>query len=101
MDDANAFGQDWQVLDTEPSRFHTVHPQQVCTLAPPMLASQLRRRLLEPSSVDQLATEKLGEGMHEGKEHWGSGLGDWLRIVTATASTTDCCVSGRVSRALR
>jgi hypothetical protein len=38
LDDANAFGQEWQVHNTEPSLFHTVrlpqHPQhQVCTLS--------------------------------------------------------------------
>jgi hypothetical protein len=72
IDDANAFGQEWQVLDTEPSLFHTVrlpqHPQQVCTLPPPMQASQLRRRLSETSSVDQLAAEKACERWGEGKD---------------------------------
>jgi hypothetical protein len=69
IDDANTFGQEWQVLDTEPSLFHTVrlpqHPN-VCTMPTPMHASQLRRRLSESSSADQLAAEKACE-------HWGEG----------------------------
>jgi hypothetical protein len=81
MDDANAFGQEWQVLDTEPSLFHTVrlpqHPQQVCTLPPPMQASQLRRRLSESSSVDQLAAEKACA-------HWGEGKDDCVFDVLTT-----------------
>jgi hypothetical protein len=72
MDDANAFGQEWQVLDTEPSLFQTVrlpqHPQQVRTLPSPMQeASQLRRRLSESSSIDQLAAEQACEQWGEGK----------------------------------
>jgi hypothetical protein len=81
MDDANAFGQEWQVLDTERSLFHTVrfpqHPQQLCTLPPPMKASQLRRRLLESSSVDQLAAEKACE-------HWGEGKDNCVFDVLTT-----------------
>jgi hypothetical protein len=72
IDDANAFGQEWQVLETESSLFHTVrlpqHPN-VCTMPPPMQASQVRRRLLsESSSVDQLAAEKACEQWGEGKD---------------------------------
>jgi hypothetical protein len=82
MDDANAFGQEWQVLDTEPSLFQTVrlpqHPHQVCTLPPPMKTSQLRRRLSESSSsVDQLAAEKACE-------HWGEGKDDCVFDVLTT-----------------
>jgi hypothetical protein len=80
IDDADAFGQEWQVLDTESSLFHTVrlpqHPN-VCTLPPPMQASQLRRRLLETSSVDQLAAEKACE-------HWGEGKDDCVFDVLTT-----------------
>jgi hypothetical protein len=73
LDDPNAFGQEWQVLDTEPSLFQTLrlpqHPME-CTLPPPVEASQLRRRLLETSSVNELDAEKAcaqwGEG--EGKD---------------------------------
>jgi hypothetical protein len=69
IEDANAFGQEWQVLNTEPSLFHTVrlpqHPN-VCTMPPPMQASQVRRRLLESSSIDELAAETACA-------HWGEG----------------------------
>ncbi len=67
LDDANAFGQEWQVLDTEPTLFQTVrfpqHPQK-CTMPTPKTTGMLRRRLLETSSVDELAAEKACE-------HWG------------------------------
>jgi hypothetical protein len=80
IEDANAFGQEWQVLDTEPSLFQTVrlpqHPT-VCTLPSPMQASQLRRRLLETSSVDELAAEKACE-------HWGEGKDDCVFDVLTT-----------------
>jgi hypothetical protein len=80
LDDVNAYGQEWQVLDTEPSLFQAVrlpqHPQ-VCTLPPPMRASQLRRRLSESSSVDELAAEKACE-------HWGEGKDDCVFDVLAT-----------------
>jgi hypothetical protein len=69
IEDANAFGQEWQVLNTEPSLFHTVrfpqHPNG-CTMPPPMQASQVRRRLLESSSIDELAAETACA-------HWGEG----------------------------
>jgi hypothetical protein len=81
IDDVNAFGQEWQVLDIEPSLFHTVrlpqHPQQVCRLPPPMVASQLRRRLSESSSISQLAAEKACE-------HWGEGKDDCVFDVLTT-----------------
>jgi surface protein len=67
LDDANAFGQEWQVLDTDPTLFQTVrfpqHPQK-CTMPTPKTTDMLRRRLLETSSVDELAAEKACE-------HWG------------------------------
>jgi hypothetical protein len=80
IDDANAFGQEWQVLDSEPKLFHTLrfpqHPQ-VCTMPTPVQAtSQLRRRLLE-SSVDELAAEKACE-------HWGEGKDDCVFDVLTT-----------------
>jgi hypothetical protein len=81
IDDVNAFGQEWQVLDTEPSLFHTVrlpqHPQQVCTLPPPMEASQLRRRLEESSPISERAAE-------EACEHWGEGKDDCVFDVLTT-----------------
>jgi hypothetical protein len=81
IDDVNAFGQEWQVLDTEPSLFHTVrlpqHPQQVCTLPPPLQASRLRRRLLESSPIAELTAEKACE-------HWGEGKDDCVFDVLTT-----------------
>ena len=71
LDDPNAFGQEWQVLVTEPSLFQTLrfpqHPME-CTLPPPVEASQLRRRLLEKSSVDEVAAEKACAQWGEGKD---------------------------------
>jgi hypothetical protein len=67
LDDVNAFGQEWRVLDTEPTLFQTVrfpqHPQK-CTMPTPKTTDMLRRRLLEISSVDELAAE-------EACAHWG------------------------------
>jgi cysteine-rich repeat protein len=79
FDDANAFGQEWQVLDTEATLFQTVrfpqHPS-VCTLPPPVQASQLRRRLLE-SSVDERAAKKACA-------HWSEGKDDCIFDVLTT-----------------
>jgi hypothetical protein len=79
MNDANAFGQEWQVLDSEPKLFQLArfpqHPTG-CTMPPPMQTSQLRRRLSE-SSVDELAAEKDGE-------HWGEGKDDFVFDVLTT-----------------
>jgi hypothetical protein len=78
--DANAFGQEWQVLSTEPSLFQTVrlpqHPN-VCTMPTPVQADHLRRRLTESSSVDELAAEKACA-------HWGEGKDDCVFDVLAT-----------------
>jgi cysteine-rich repeat protein len=77
LNNPNDFGQEWQVLATEPSLFQTPFlPQdkQVCRLPPPMKASQLRRRL---SSVDELAAEKACE-------HWGEGKADCVFDVMTT-----------------
>jgi hypothetical protein len=79
LNDPNAFGQEWQVLDTEPTLFQTVrfpqHPQK-CTLPSPEATSALRRRLSE-SSADQLAAEKACA-------HWGAGKDDCVFDVLAT-----------------
>jgi hypothetical protein len=68
------------VLDTEPNLFQTVrfpqHPN-VCTMPTPVQASQLRRRLSETSSVDELAAEKACE-------HWGEGKDDCVFDVLTT-----------------
>jgi hypothetical protein len=79
MNDANAFGQEWQVADTEPSLFQTLRLPQYpleCTLPPPMQVSQLRHRLLE-SSVDALVVEKACA-------HWGEGKDDCVFDVLTT-----------------
>jgi hypothetical protein len=80
IDDANVFGQEWQVLDSESSLFQTARfPQypNACTMPTSVQASQLRRRLLE-SSVDELvAAEKACE-------HWGDGKDDCVFDVLMT-----------------
>jgi hypothetical protein len=80
VDDANAFGQEWQVLNSEPKMFQSArfpqHPD-ACTMPTPIQASQLRRRLLESSSVDELAAEKACE-------HWGEGKDDCVFDVLTT-----------------
>jgi hypothetical protein len=67
LDDAIAFGQEWQVLDTEPTLFQKTrfpqHPEK-CTMPTPKATNISRRRLLETSSLDELAAEKACE-------HWG------------------------------
>jgi hypothetical protein len=86
IEDANVFGQEWQVLDSEPKLFHTMrfpqHPQ-VCTMPTPAQAtSQLRRRLSEETSVDELAAEKACE-------HWGEeGKDDCVFDVLTTGDLT-------------
>jgi hypothetical protein len=68
--DANAFGQEWQVLDTEPMLFQTArlpqHPQK-CTLPATEATGMLRRRLSE-SSAELLAAEKACARWGEGKD---------------------------------
>jgi hypothetical protein len=75
----NTFGQEWQVLETEPSLFQSLrlpqHPLE-CTLPPPVKASQLRRRLLK-SPVDENAAEKACA-------HWGEGKDDCVFDVLTT-----------------
>jgi hypothetical protein len=79
LDDANAFGQEWQVLESEASFFQRLrlpqHPME-CTLPAPMQASQIRRRLPE-SSIDELKAEKACE-------HWGEGKEDCVFDVLTT-----------------
>jgi hypothetical protein len=77
--DANAFGQEWQVLDTEPTLFQTVRlPQypQKCTMPTHKATSKLRRRLSE-SSAELLAAEKACS-------HWGEGKDDCIFDVLTT-----------------
>jgi hypothetical protein len=79
MTEANAFGQEWQVLDTEPSLFQTVrlpqHPQK-CSLPSTEATSVLHRRLAE-STAEKLATEKACA-------HWGEGKDDCVFDVMTT-----------------
>jgi hypothetical protein len=87
IDDANAFGQEWQVLDTEPSLFQTVHlpqhPQQVCTLPTPMQASsQLRRRL--PLGNVGMQSMSLLSKRPASCEHWGEGKAECVFDVLTT-----------------
>jgi hypothetical protein len=80
LDDHNAFGQEWQVRDTEPTLFQTDRLPQYpleCTMPAPVKASQLRRRLLE-SSVDEAAAEKACA-------HWGEGKDDCVFDVLTTS----------------
>jgi hypothetical protein len=78
-------------LDTRPATSHTVQPQQVC-LDPPMFGKPASPSSLGAvSGSDQLATEKLGEGVHQGKGTLGSGLGDWLRAVTTASRRLTVC----------
>jgi hypothetical protein len=80
LDDPNAFGQEWQVLDTEPTFFQTLrlprHPTG-CKMPPPKQASQLRRRLLESSPVKELAAE-------EACAHWGEGKDNCVFDILTT-----------------
>jgi hypothetical protein len=70
LDNVNEYGQEWQVLGSEPSFFQAArfpqHPQ-VCTMPAPMTVSQLRRRLSE-STVEELAAEKACAHWVEGKD---------------------------------
>jgi hypothetical protein len=90
MDNWNAYGQEWQVRDTDPSLFQTLrlpqHPN-VCTLPSPKHTSQLRRRLAATSSDEQLAAEKACE-------HWGEGKDDCVFDVLATGDIGMAEVSG-------
>jgi hypothetical protein len=88
LDDVNAFGQEWQVLESEAILFRRLrlpqHPME-CTLPPSMQASQIRRRLLE-SSVDELAAEKACV-------HWGEGKDDCVFDVLMTGDLEMAMVS--------
>jgi hypothetical protein len=90
MDNWNAYGQEWQVLDTEPSLFQAVrlpqHPN-VCTLPTPKQTSQLSRRLAATSSDELLAAEKACE-------QWGEGKDDCVFDVLATGDLDMAVVSG-------
>jgi hypothetical protein len=80
LNDANAFGQEWQVLDTDPTLFQTTrlpqHPQK-CIMPSAKATSTLRRRL-EESSMDQLAAAE------KACAHWGKGMDDCVFDVLAT-----------------
>jgi hypothetical protein len=90
LDDANAFGQEWQVLDTDPKLFQTVrfpqHPQK-CTMPTLKTTGILRRRLMETSSVDELAAEKACE-------HWGEQGKDDCVFDVLTTGDIEMAVAG-------
>ncbi len=79
LEDPIAFGQEWQVLDTEPTLFQSLrfpqHPFE-CTFPSPDVTKKLRRRLSE-SSADVLAAEKACA-------HWGKGKEDCVFDVLTT-----------------
>jgi hypothetical protein len=80
INDANEFGQEWQVLDTDPTLFQSArfpqHPQK-CTMPTPKATKMLRRRLSSESAADQLAAE-------EACAHWGEYKDDCIFDVLAT-----------------
>jgi hypothetical protein len=80
LNDPNAFGQEWQVLENEPKLFQELrlpqHPQ-VCTLPNPKEASALRRRRLAESPYLEKAAEVACA-------HWGEGKDDCIFDVLAT-----------------
>jgi hypothetical protein len=80
LDDVNAYGQEWQVLDTEPTLFQTArfpqHPQ-VCTVPAPVEESRGLRRRLSESSIEEHAAEKACA-------HWGERKDDCIFDVLAT-----------------
>jgi hypothetical protein len=85
----NAFGQEWQVRDTEPKLFQTNRfPQypQVCTMPAPNQMSSLRRRLSE-SSVEQLAAEKACA-------HWGEEGKDDCVFDVLTTGDLEMAIAG-------
>jgi hypothetical protein len=79
-DNANVYGQEWQVLGSEPTFFQAArfpqHPQ-VCTLPPPATESRGLRRRLSESTVEELAAEKACA-------HWGEGKDDCIFDVLTT-----------------
>jgi cysteine-rich repeat protein len=80
LKDHNAFGLEWQVLDTEPKIFQTARfPQypQGCTMPPPARATSLLRRRLSESKGAELAAEKACA-------HWGEGKDDCVFDVLTT-----------------
>jgi hypothetical protein len=65
LDDMNAFGQEWQVLDTDPKLFQTRFLNPQVHHAYSQASSMLRRRLSESSVEITL----------KGLRHWGDGTG--------------------------
>jgi hypothetical protein len=90
IDDANAFGQEWQVRNTDPFLFHTLrfpqHPN-VCTMPTPVQANHLRRRLAETSSADEAAAEKACA-------HWGEQGKDDCVFDVLTTGDLEMAVAG-------
>jgi hypothetical protein len=80
LDDPNAYGQEWQVLNSDPKLFVTArlpqHPQ-VCTLPSPMEEIRGLRRRLSESSIDELAAA-------EACADWGENKDDCIFDVLTT-----------------
>jgi cysteine-rich repeat protein len=76
----DTFGQEWQVLDTEPKIFQTnrlpQHPMQ-CTMPSTAQTATQRRRLSEFSKGTEIAAEKACA-------HWGVGKDDCVFDVLTT-----------------
>lgn len=69
MDDHVLFGQEWQVLDSEPQLFQSPSPYVGKTCSPPFLeASQLRRRLLEETISVEAAEETCAQHHKENSD---------------------------------
>jgi hypothetical protein len=69
--DHDAFGEEWQVLDTEPKIFKSIrlpqHPMQ-CTMPSTAQTATQRRRLSDSSKGAELAAEKACARWGEGKD---------------------------------
>jgi cysteine-rich repeat protein len=78
--DHDVFGQEWQVLDTEPKIFQTnrlpQHPMQ-CTMPSTAQTATQRRRLSESSTGAEVAAAKACA-------HWGAGKDDCVFDVLTT-----------------
>jgi hypothetical protein len=79
LEDPIAFGQEWQVLDTEPTLFQSLrfpqHPFE-CTFPSPDVTKKLRRRLSESSYLEEAAEVACA--------HWGEDKDDCVYDVLAT-----------------
>jgi hypothetical protein len=79
LEDPIAFGQEWQVLSAESKLFQEdrlpQHPQ-TCTFPSPEATKKLRRRLSEPSYMEEAAEVACA--------HWGEDKDDCIYDVLVT-----------------